>query len=54
MPNGYKAPIESEAFTIVNRKLYLNYNLKVNEMWLKEQSARIEKANKNQEEIKKP
>ncbi len=53
MSNGYKAPIQPEAFTIVDGKLYLNYNLKVKEMWLKEQSARIEKANKNWEEIKK-
>lgn len=53
MSNGYKAPIQLEAFTIVDGKLYLNYNLKVKEMWLKEQSARIEKANKNWEEIKK-
>lgn len=53
MSNGYKAPIEPEAFTIVDGKLYLNYNLKVKEMWLKEQSARIEKANKNWEEVKK-
>lgn len=53
MSNGYKAPIEPEAFTIVDGKLYLNYNLKVKEMWLKEQSARIEKANKNWKEVKK-
>lgn len=53
MSNGYKAPIQPEAFTIVNNKLYLNYSLKVKEMWLKEQSTRIEKANKNWEEVKK-
>ena len=47
MSNGYKAPIQPEAFTIVDNKLYLNYNLKVKEMWLKEQSQRIEKANVN-------
>lgn len=53
MSNGYKAPIEPEAFTIVNGKLYLNYSLKVKETWVKEQSARIAKANKNWEEVKK-
>jgi len=47
MSNGYKAPIQPEAFTIVNNKLYLNYNLKVKEQWLKEQTNRIEKADVN-------
>lgn len=54
MSNGYKAPIQPEAFTIVNNKLYLNYNLKVKEQWLKQQSERIEKADVNWEKsIKK-
>ena len=53
MSNGYEAPIQPEAFTIVDNKLYLNYNLKVKEMWLKEQSERIEKANVNWEKMKK-
>jgi len=52
MSNGYKAPIQPEAFTIVDNKLYLNYNLKVKELWLKEQSQRIEKANMNWEKLK--
>lgn len=52
MSNGYEAPIQPEAFTIVDNKLYLNYNLKVKEMWLKEQSQRIEKANVNWEKMK--
>ena len=49
MSNGYEAPTQPEAFTIVDNKLYLNYNLKVKEMWLKEQTSRIEKANINWE-----
>lgn len=53
MSNGYKAPIQPEAFTIVDNKLYLNYSLKVKEMWLKEQAARIEKANYTWEKLKK-
>lgn len=53
MSNGYKAPVQPEAFTIVGNKLYLNYNLEVKEMWSKEQAARIEKAIKNWEKIKK-
>lgn len=51
MSNGYKAPIQPEAFTIVNNKLYLNYNSKVKEQWLKEQTKRIEKANENWEKL---
>jgi YHS domain-containing protein len=53
MSEGYEAPVKPEAFTIVNNKLYLNYNLKVKELWVKEQAARIEKATVNWEKIKK-
>lgn len=53
MSQGYEAPVKPEAFTIVENKLYLNYNLKVKEMWLKEQAARIEKATINWEKIQK-
>jgi len=53
MSEGYKAPIQPEAFTIVDSKLYLNYNLDVKEMWLKDQKNRIEKASKTWEKIKK-
>lgn len=53
MSEGYEAPVKPEAFTIVNNKLYLNYNLKVKEMWTKEQEVRIEKAIVNWEKIKK-
>ena len=51
MSEGKKAPILPEAFTIVDNKLYLNYNLDVKELWLKEQSVRIEKAIVNWEKI---
>lgn len=47
MSEGYEAPIKPEAFTIVDNKLYLNYNLKVKETWLKDQANRIKKANEN-------
>lgn len=53
MSEGYEAPVKPEAFTIVDSKLYLNYNLKVKEMWSKEQTARIEKAAVNWEKIQK-
>lgn len=47
MSEGYEAPIKPEAFTIVDNKLYLNYNLKVKETWLKDKEKRIQKANEN-------
>lgn len=53
MSEGYEAPIQPEAFTIVDNKLYLNYNLRVKSMWSKEQASRIEKANMNWKKIKK-
>jgi YHS domain-containing protein len=53
MSQGYEVPVKPEAFTIVDNKLYLNYNLKVKEMWSREQASRIEKAVVNWEKIKK-
>ena len=47
MSNGYKAPIEPEAFTIVDGKLYLNYNLEVRTEWQKERDERIKRADAN-------
>ncbi len=37
----HKAPTDPNAWTIVNDKLYLNYNLKVKEMWIKDTANRI-------------
>lgn len=42
-----KAPTEPDAWTIVNGKLYLNYNLKVKDMWSSNRDERIKTANKN-------
>lgn len=47
MSEGYKAPTEADAFTVVNDKLYLNYNKKVKDEWLKEKDLRIRKAESN-------
>jgi YHS domain-containing protein len=44
---GYKAPTDPNAWSIENGKLYLNYNLKVRELWAKEKKERIEKGDKN-------
>lgn len=50
--NGHKAPTKPETFTIVNDKLYFNYNLKVKEAWSKDEQAMIGKADKNWPELK--
>lgn len=50
--NGYKAPIDPNAWTIVNGKLYLNYSLGVKEEWNKNRDERIQKADKNWPNIK--
>ena len=50
--NGHKAPTETDTWTIVDKKLYFNYSSKVKEMWLKNQKALIEKANKNWPSVK--
>jgi len=49
---GHKAPTKPETWSIVNDKLYFNYNLKVKEAWTKDQPALIEKADKNWTELK--
>jgi YHS domain-containing protein len=49
---GHKAPTKIDTWTIVNEKLYFNYNLKVKEIWNKNQAELIEKAVKNWASIK--
>jgi YHS domain-containing protein len=49
---GHKAPTQPETWTIVDDKLYFNYNLKVKEMWSKDRPALITKADKNWPELK--
>ena len=43
----HKSPTDPLAWTIINGKLYLNYNLKVKELWSRDQQKRIEDADKN-------
>ncbi len=50
---GYKAPTEPDAWTIVNDKLYLNYNKKVKETWSKDKAGYIKKADANWPEVAK-
>lgn len=42
--NNYTAPVDPEAWKIVDGKLYLNYNLKVQADWEKEIAQNIRKA----------
>ncbi len=42
--DGHKAPTETDTWTVVNGKLYFNYNLKVKSLWTKNQDALISKA----------
>jgi len=50
--SGHKAPAQTDTWTIVDGKLYFNYNAKVKEMWTKQQPALIERANANWASIK--
>jgi YHS domain-containing protein len=47
MSNNYKAPTDPFAWTIINDKLYLNYNRSVKEKWSKDSAEHIDKADKN-------
>lgn len=38
---NHKSPTDPQAWTIIGDKLYLNYNLKVQGMWLKDTANRI-------------
>jgi len=49
---NHKAPTDPHAFTIISDTLYLNYNLKVKEMWVKDTDGYIKKAAKNWETLK--
>jgi len=53
MSEGYEAPIQPEAFAIVDKKLYLNYNIRIRTDWQKQQKDRIAKGDVNWAESKK-
>lgn len=44
---GYLAQTDPQAFTVLDNKLYLNYNLEVRTEWMKDLNNRIAKANEN-------
>jgi YHS domain-containing protein len=52
MSRGYKAQTSPDAWTVVDGKLYLNYNVEVRELWNKDQPAMINKANANWPTVK--
>ncbi|MBI2272277.1 MAG: YHS domain-containing protein [Chitinophagaceae bacterium] len=41
---GHKAPTQTDTWTILDNKLYFNYNKKVKELWVPNQMALIHKA----------
>jgi YHS domain-containing protein len=49
---GHKAPTETNTWTILDDKLYFNYNQEVRGMWMKNHKANIDKANANWDKIK--
>ena len=52
MSRGYKAKTEPDAWTIVDVKLYLNYNADVRKIWNEKQGEFINKANTNWPTVK--
>lgn len=42
---GHKAPTQADTWTIVNEKLYFNYNMKVKGLWDKNRMPLIDSAN---------
>lgn len=50
---SHLSPTDPQAFTVVDDKLYLNYNLEVKKVWTKDRESRIIKANENWKTLKK-
>jgi YHS domain-containing protein len=51
--DGHKAPTETDTWTVVDNKLYFNYNQKVKTLWNKDQASLIKKADEQWPKIKK-
>lgn len=49
---GHKAPTQPDTWTIVDGKLYFNYNKDVKQLWVKDQEGNIKKADENWPNIK--
>ncbi len=52
LSQGHKAPTQTDTWTVVNDKLYFNYNSKTKELWTKDQPALIKTADEKWPEIK--
>ncbi len=50
---GHKSPSQPETWTIVDNRLYFNYNAEVKKLWNKNQKGLIEQANRNWPKVKK-
>ena len=50
---GHKAPTKVETWTVLNNKLYFNYNKQVKELWSKNRDSLIVIADKMWPEVKK-
>ncbi|MFN0102743.1 MAG: YHS domain-containing (seleno)protein [Bryobacteraceae bacterium] len=51
--NNYTAPIDPQAWKIVDKRLYLNYSLDVQRKWAKELPQRIQAADRNWPQLHK-
>jgi YHS domain-containing protein len=49
---GHKAPTQTDTWTVVNDKLYFNYNAKVKELWTKDQANFIQTADQKWPDLK--
>lgn len=49
---GHKAPTQADTWTIINDKLYFNYNSKVKQAWIRNTDALIKKADMAWPEIR--
>jgi YHS domain-containing protein len=52
MADGHKAPTEPDTWTVIEGRLYFNYNRKVKELWVKDTKGFIEKADINWPRLK--
>jgi YHS domain-containing protein len=53
LAGGYKAPTQADAWSIVDGRLYLNYNAEVQKSWSEKKDEFIKKADSNWPEVKK-
>src|SRR5688572_7256960 len=50
--DGHLSPTQPETWTILNDKLYFNYNMEVKALWVKDQSGYIRTADENWPQLK--